>query len=100
MSFSQSSQNIRLEGSTLHADCRASDGNFHSSSLNLDSCLGNENGSFQWGKQNFSHSAQGFGLNVPILTASLQNEGGGFQQAEINLDERIANDNGNLKFVS
>ena len=43
-SFSQSAQNIRLEGSTLYAELQTPSGNWQDASVNLDEHIGNMDG--------------------------------------------------------
>lgn len=97
MSFSESSRNIHLIGSILAAECCTAQGNWVESQINLDTCLGNINGSFEWGQENYSLSAENVELEDSILSAGLATEeGGGFTDSKVNLDEHISNIDGQL----
>jgi hypothetical protein len=101
MSFGNTTKNIRLGGSTLYADCLDNDGNWVSSQLDLDTCLGNIDGNFQWDKQAFSASAEDVKLKFTVvnLTASLEKaDGDSFSSSTVNLNDRISNNNGKLTF--
>ena len=78
MSFSHSSREISLgpDQKTLLAKCCKLDGTEASSSINLDSCLGNDDGKFVPGKQRFSKTARVIRLNGVILTAKLARKDG------------------------
>lgn len=97
MSFSESSRNIHLIGSTLSAECCTAEGEWIESQINLDSCLGNINGSFEWGQENYSFSAENVELDGVILSAGLATEDGeSFTDSKVNLDEYISNIDGQL----
>ncbi|KAH7162085.1 Cyanovirin-N [Dactylonectria estremocensis] len=101
MAFSQSSRNIRIEDSLLYADCLKEDNRtWVPAEINLDSVIGNINGSFQWGKQAFSQSARDIHLEEnSTLAASLANEVGTYGPDQtVNLDDHIANINGHLEY--
>ncbi|KAH7170005.1 Cyanovirin-N [Dactylonectria macrodidyma] len=101
MSFSQSSRNVRIEDSLLYAECLKEDNRtWVSSEINLDSYIGNINGSFEWGKQAFSLSARDIHLDgSSVLAASLANEVGTYGPDQtVNLDDHIANINGTLEY--
>ncbi|KAH0615116.1 uncharacterized protein H6S33_000752 [Morchella sextelata] len=108
MSFAISSSNVRIEerdGHTyLHADARDEDGNENGTQLNLDECLGNNEGSFNWSGEGFTGSAENIHLSIegpeqlPILRAQLRDSEGNTHDRDVNLSERIVNDNGCLVF--
>lgn len=126
-SFNISSQNIGLrDDCILYAECETADGDWVSSELNLNTCLGNndgipppppseysevhvtnlniEPGSFQWGGVNFAETASSIsfsiegGANQPILRAVLKSADQEPVEADVNLAERIQNIDGVLSF--
>jgi hypothetical protein len=86
MSFFESSRNVSLQGSVLHAQCTGPDGQFHDSSIDTNNLLGNNNGSFVPGSGWFQ-SAETSQLNGRILQAGLLAGNGQVVGAEFNLDE-------------
>ncbi|CEJ94902.1 Putative Cyanovirin-N [[Torrubiella] hemipterigena] len=99
MSFHASAENIRVDdGHILRANLNGQD-----AELDLNSCLGNNNGRFEWGGRDFASSAENItfsiegGANVPVLRARLGGPDGP-RDADVNLGERISNDNGQLRF--
>jgi hypothetical protein len=69
--FAESCRNAVVHGGILHAECLTLTGGVQNSSINLDECIGNSDGSFQWGGNNFSASAQDVRLEGALLHASL-----------------------------
>lgn len=105
MSFNTSSSNIRVDdGHILRATLRNGNGDEVESELDLNSCLGNNNGRFEWGGRDFSGSAENITFTVegdaqvPILRARLQGSNDS-SDSDVNLAERIGNDNGSLSFA-
>ncbi|QRV78806.1 CVNH domain protein [Ceratobasidium sp. AG-Ba] len=101
MSFSKSSRNIQLQGnSVLSAQCERADGqSFAPSTLDLNTCLGNIDGSFKWGEKDYSLTARDVSLDGTNLSAKLQRaDGVSERHATVDLDERIENHDGNLRF--
>ncbi|TQV90940.1 Cyanovirin-N [Cordyceps javanica] len=105
MSFHTSSSNIRVDdGHILRASVRNGNGEDVESELDLNTCLGNSNGRFEWGGRDFSGSAENITFSVegdaqvPILRARLRG-GDDSSDADVNLAERIGNDNGSLSFA-
>ncbi|XWX00381.1 hypothetical protein V2A60_008401 [Cordyceps javanica] len=105
MSFNTSSSNIRVDdGHILRASVRNGNGEDVESELDLNTCLGNNNGRFEWGGRDFSGSAENITFSVegdaqvPILRARLRG-GDDSSDADVNLAERIGNDNGSLSFA-
>jgi hypothetical protein len=96
--LSQSTRNIQLRGSTLSAECPRT--MWVASEINLDSCLGNIDGSFQWDEAGFSLSARRVTLKGTILSALLRTQDGRWVHSEIDLSERIANVGGQLEELS
>ncbi|PSR90465.1 Cyanovirin-N [Coniella lustricola] len=89
-------------GHILRCRVARADGEFVESEIDLNSCIGNEDGSFQWGAGNFSESAEEirfeFEGDQPILRARLRRENGEWEERDINLTERIMNRDGCLSF--
>ena len=48
MSFHLTSTSIKFDGRWLSADCRDREQKVHAARLDLDRCLGNDNGAFSW----------------------------------------------------
>ncbi|KAL6160460.1 hypothetical protein ACJQWK_09553 [Exserohilum turcicum] len=104
-SFSYSAEDIRLDdGHILRARLQTADGNWNDSEIDLNQCIGNDNGNFAWDGVNFSDSAQDITFsiegesNVAVLRATLMDADGNPQYRDINLDERISNQDGNFYF--
>jgi hypothetical protein len=106
MSFHASAQNIRVDdGHMLRATLFNADGEPVEAEFDLNSVIGNDNGTFVWGSGDFSGSAEeiSFSLegdeSVPILRAILRDVEGNLEHRDINLSERIGNDNGSFVFL-
>lgn len=99
MSFQATSRNIHLEGTVLKAECRDWDKNWKSSSIDLDTILGNADGSFCTPGSSFSHSASGIRLAAAVmLRADLKSKSGDWKTKTLDLNLCIANKNGDLKY--
>lgn len=128
MSFHASASEIHLDnGHILKACVRRADGQEVDSEIDLNNCIGNDNGKgtrrahygccvlgkadsyipkgyFAWGGQNFSHTAEDISLSiegdasVPVLRAGLRDMEGNLVHRDINLAERISNEDGRLVF--
>jgi hypothetical protein len=105
MSFSATSTKIKLkkDGHTLSAICKTRSGGSVKSKLNLNTCLGNNDGRFTWGGENFSLSAWKVKLHDSDdglkLKAHLQRvDPNDHIHDSVNLDERITNDDGTLVY--
>ena len=99
MAFHYTSRSIVLDGrSLLKAECRDRDGHYRPATLNLDRCLGNDNGTFAWGGVNFSRSARNVSLMFPFLSAELRDCQGRWHDAEVDLAQRVENVNGALRY--
>ena len=97
--FAASSEDIGVHV-FLTATCKQADGVKKSASLNLDSGIGNEDGSFKVGGVNFSLTAANVVLDGTTLKASLQKANGEYNDGqELDLNSCITNENGTLKFV-
>ncbi|EUC53629.1 peptidase S8 family protein [Rhizoctonia solani AG-3 Rhs1AP] len=104
MSFSRNSYNIvlgRPDNHVLHADCefkgKDETDDLVSSHIDLNECLGNLDGSFNWRERNFSLTCEDLYLDGSILSGRLQRWDGSWRDAYIDLDEGIANVDGSLK---
>ena len=104
-SFHASAQNIRVDdGHILRARLENPDGEKVDAEIDLNQCIGNNNGHFEWNGVNFSHTAENIrfsiegGAGVPVLRADLKNLDGEANPADINLAERIGNNEGKFEF--
>ncbi|TKA83910.1 hypothetical protein B0A55_00192 [Friedmanniomyces simplex] len=98
MAFSTSCCSIRLvREAILTAERAQLDGSYIESRLDLDRCLGNENGSFDIGGNEFVGSAQRIRLKGTKLTAKLQAISGVYEKATVDLDYFVANATGQLR---
>ncbi|KUI55824.1 hypothetical protein VP1G_03200 [Cytospora mali] len=91
------------EGHVLHCRVVREDGEHVDARIDLNSCIGNENGHFQWGGQNFAETAREIRFNIegetqPILRAQLKSLDDQWEDRDINLTERIMNRDGQLVF--
>ena len=98
MAFSQTSTKIAINGSVLSADCRTIEGSYRSSTLDLSTCLSNNDGTLVWAQNgNFWKTADS---SILIEPATFQCKciriNGFYETSSINLDEKIANIDGTL----
>ncbi|KAG8872888.1 hypothetical protein FRB98_009306 [Tulasnella sp. 332] len=100
--FSETSKNIRLEGSSLQADCLAADNEtYQSSSLDINEILGNDDGSFTFRFGGWFQSAKNINLDGAVLKADLRRATYGWNDEQtLDLDLHIANIDGALKLVN
>ncbi|KAJ7470184.1 Cyanovirin-N [Mycena galericulata] len=96
MSFSTSSQNFRLVGTVLHAQCHDQHGNFHNATLDLNHILGNYEGQFDPNGSHFHETSGICGLNHTTLVATLRRSDGRYQDATFDLNSVVRNENGRL----
>ncbi|MEA5532744.1 CVNH domain-containing protein [Crocosphaera sp. XPORK-15E] len=103
--FSQTCENIELDGSFLTADCKRIDGSLEATSINLDYFVGNLNGTLSWGDHNFSQTCKDIGLGQSLRTREYvlnaqceKADGRTYVATEITLDEDIANIDGLLEY--
>lgn len=94
--FGNSSSNIYLSGTTLHASCKDSQGNSHNSSLNLNTYIGNSEGSLVWGASNFAASSSNISLSGTTLHADCKDSSGKSHHSSLNLNSYISNIEGKL----
>lgn len=95
--FSGSSSNIRLEGTGLEADCRKNDGTVVPSSIDLNTCVTNDDGSLRFGGVQFAGSCKNIVLNQSVLSADCARRDGSVNHSSLDLNEHIGNENGVLK---
>ncbi|KAI0467785.1 hypothetical protein F4859DRAFT_506508 [Xylaria cf. heliscus] len=98
MAFQSTSRGIYIRGGILQAECRDWDGNWRSSSFDLDKVIGNSDGKFSLSDRNFSHSADNLQLSGSKLSASLRRRDGQRVTAIFDLNLCVANKNGSLEF--
>ncbi len=99
MSFSMTSQDIQLEGTTLVATCQTMDGDWSSSVLDLNEGIANIDGVLKWQwNGNFAASSKNLCLDGNWLKCQSRTMSGEWVDAQINLDECVTNNNGNLQF--
>ncbi|RBR14456.1 uncharacterized protein FIESC28_07692 [Fusarium coffeatum] len=100
MGFAESARSWKLiDNHILRAECPNRAGEWIESDLDLDTCLGNENGAFQWGGKDFSGKAGEIKLDGVFLTAWLPARDGQMKGEYVILDNRISNDDGKLHFA-
>ena len=90
------------DGHMLRGRLTNMDGDMVEAEIDLNTVLGNDNGSFKWGSTDFAGSAQDISFawegEQPILHASLRNMDGELIHDIVNLTERIGNNNGEFAF--
>ncbi|MEQ9552093.1 mannose-binding lectin [Coleofasciculus sp. G2-EDA-02] len=103
--FSQTCENITINGSTLSAECETRNGYYRTTSIKLDDYIGNLDGVLSWGDSNFSQTCQDIGLaqllssREFLLAAQCEKvDGITYSQSDISLDEHIANIDGTLEY--
>ncbi|PQE23846.1 Cyanovirin-N protein [Rutstroemia sp. NJR-2017a BBW] len=104
-SFHLSAEDIRVDDNhILRARLRNENGEMVDAELDLNTCLGNDNGMIHWDGRDFSHSAEGVtfhmegGADVPVLRTHLKSRDGEDYSRDVNLAERIGNENGRFVF--
>jgi hypothetical protein len=99
--FSQTCNNISLEGSTLTASCEKADGyTLSATSIDLNPYIANLDGTLSWDGDKFALTCDNIGLaGKNRLRAECERaDGETYLGSYINLDEHIANIDGQLKF--
>jgi len=98
--FSVTSRNIRLRGTELFAQCKAEDGSYKDSSLDLNKYIGNIEGCLEWKFSGFAGSSKAISLSgSSYLLATCQTSEGKNYNSAINLDEQVVNINGQLEIL-
>lgn len=100
MAFSKNIRNARLVDTCLIAECCPSTGDWQQSVLNLNRCIGNNEGSFRWNGQDFTLSARNVRLEGSMLYAQLATSDTIWLNASLDLDDCITNQEGHLRFRS
>ncbi|USP78652.1 hypothetical protein yc1106_05926 [Curvularia clavata] len=106
MTFYHTADNIRIEdGHILRARLQRADGEWNDDAeIDLNRCIGNDNGHFVWDGEGFADSAEDIHFtlegdgSVPVLRATLRDVDGNGETRDINLGERITNEDGNFQF--
>ncbi|KAH7379776.1 CVNH domain-containing protein [Cadophora sp. MPI-SDFR-AT-0126] len=105
MSFHISAQDVRVEDNhILKANIPNGEGELVEAELDLNTCIGNHDGSFAWEGQGYADSGENFSFGlegddgVPVLRGELRNIEGEGIPCDINISERISNQNGQLVF--
>ncbi|KAF4506545.1 hypothetical protein G6O67_006619 [Ophiocordyceps sinensis] len=101
MSFSQSSQNYRLEGSRLFAQVRRSDGSWADGELDINNHVGNNDGVFDLHGTGVYDSADhaSWRLDGTTIVALLRKADGSLGEEQfLRLDDHVSNNDGTLEF--
>ncbi|KAL7935212.1 Cyanovirin-N [Trichoderma chlorosporum] len=101
MSFAESSQNYRLEGSFLVADVRRADGSWTESRIDLNEYVGNNEGNFEVGGTNVFDSADLTSWRLDgttIITLLYRSDGSFGEEQFLDLNNHVSNEDGNLIF--
>jgi hypothetical protein len=104
--FSQTCDNIVLDGPILSASCEKADGyTLEKTYINLDEEIGNLDGTLSWGDHLFSMTCKSVGLGQSLFNGHYtvnaeceRADGYTYIPTEIDLDDHIANINGELTF--
>ena len=98
--FSQSSTDIKLVDSTLYAKCKKRDGSYIDSSINLNECVVNKDGTLGWANDGrYSLSSKECSIvGGATLSCECSKIDGSYTRSDLNLDQKITNDDGFLKF--
>ena len=100
MAFTLSSNNVALSGSTLSARCGKGDGQWVTSTIDLNNYLGNQNGTFDMQSVNWFASAihEKTSLEGSLLCTVLYDSTGNKNETCLNLNLCVANIFGTLTF--
>jgi cytolysin (calcineurin-like family phosphatase) len=92
--------NITLQGqNVLAASCPTASGAQMSTTLDLNTCITNDNGGLMWSNPgNYSGSCSGCSLSGTLLTCQCSNTSGQSQSTTIDVNHQITNCNGTLKW--
>ncbi len=99
--FSQTCENISVEGSILTADCEKADGyTLSTTTIDLNPYIANLDGTLSWDGDKFALTCDNIGLaGRNRLRAECERaDGVTYLGTYINLDEHVANIDGQLKF--
>ena len=100
MAFSQTSQDISLHGTHLHARCKDGNGKYCDSEIDLNLYIANIKGSLKW-KPNghFAKSSKNITVENNVLKCKTRKNNLQWHNSQLDLDEKIANFNGRLVFA-
>lgn len=100
MAFTLSSNNVALSGTTLSARCGKGDGQWVTSTIDLNNYLGNQNGTFDMQSVNWFASAihEKTSLEGSLLCTVLYDSTGNKNETCLNLNLCVANIFGTLTF--
>ncbi len=97
--FSQTCSDATISGSTLSANCQRRNGSYRDTSIDLDSQIGNINGTLENGDHNFSQTCRGIQLiNGSIMDGECKTRDQRWVSTSLNLDGFVDNTDGVLKF--
>src|SRR5690242_19726186 len=96
--FQRTCNKIRLEGNTLNASCRMSNGRFMPTSANLDSCVSNNDGNLTRGN-NFSQTCRNCSIrnSVQYLACLCKKRDGSEINSTIRIADFVTNTDGSLR---
>ncbi|KAL7945846.1 Cyanovirin-N [Trichoderma barbatum] len=103
MSFAESAQSYRLEGSHLIAEVSRADGSVVESVLDIDNHVGNNDGVFEIGGTGVFRSADQASWRLDgttIITLLYRVDGSFGEEQFLNLNEHVSNQDGTLVFQS
>lgn len=95
--YSKSCKGIKLAGTKLNAQCKNKKGKYIKTSLNLSSCVGNNNGKLVAGSGSYHKSSKGCKVAKNVLNCQSKNKKGKYLKASLALNTFISNINGALK---
>ncbi|KAF8968126.1 Cyanovirin-N [Flammula alnicola] len=92
---------FELKGSYLHADCRRLDGSTVCSNIDLDTCIGNNNGNLEWDLTGFSKTCHSFYLEGYFLVGKCRIPGDQerYSLCRLDLRTRLCNADGILIII-
>ena len=96
--FSQTCRNVSISGSTLSASCEKANGGYQDTKIDLNSNIGNVDGSLSWSDQNFIKTCRNTSVSGSTLQGECKKRDQSWTNASINLDTHIANINGSLQY--
>ncbi|KOS19092.1 Cyanovirin-N -like protein [Escovopsis weberi] len=99
MSFAESSQNWRLEGSVLCAQVRRADGSWDDGRLDLNEYVGNNDGEIEIGGRDIYNSADMASWRLDgttVITLLYKRDGSFGPEQFLPLDKYVSNENGVL----
>jgi len=95
--FSKTCKKTKLAGSTLSSECKKINGQWMTTSVDLGSCITNDNGALKARPSGYQNSSRKCRIhNANTLTCESKNIKGQWKQASINLNTLIGNKNGSL----